>query len=198
MKYSRLILLVGVALLLAQVSFAQGTIDPSVLLGGGGGTCSPFVGTMDNPFVFSPTSNTFTIPITSAGCIDDFQNGFAVPLESLVFTIGTTFDNEVGLSCGFTATNTFFTVATPSTPTPGATSCTYSGPPPVPVTIGSIGPGAIWGQTAIGFTSGGTPLGELLVTVSTVPEPGTLLLLGTGLCGLGALRKRLKGFKTTI
>jgi hypothetical protein len=39
---------------------------------------------------------------------------------------------------------------------------------------------------------------DLAWTTAPVPEPGTLILLGTGLAAVAASRKRLKGAKPVV
>ena len=182
LRWLLVLILLGLS---STAALADGVPDPKATMGGGG-TCA---GTE----TFSETSFTQSFTGLQIGCENDFQNnilvgGDGVTLNMLVVNITSAFTGT--LTCaifegsplsGFTPTG--------SSPT----SCTYSrleGDP-------GIGSGAIYSLQFDNDIVGGGTFGSfvditLAQTVISAPEPGTMLLFGTGLAVLGLGRKRFK------
>lgn len=183
MKPLRFFLSACLLLMGASAVFADAVPpDPKITMGGGG-SCT------ESPFSENSLTQSFTGLHT--GCINDFTNNipggeFGITLTQLVVNVTSPFTGAI--SCAVTDTNT-------GGPSPlhgftpngsSATSCTFF---------------ELEGDTGIttGLTYGllfDTNFGSLvditLAQTVITPEPATMLLLGVGLAGLLAVRKRLK------
>jgi hypothetical protein len=210
-QFSHFLGFLAVALFLLSVgSVAKAdAVDPQVGLGGSG-SC----------FTINQTSTSQTQEGAPTGCIIDITNSIpGATLTSVTITILTPFLGEGlpgNLTCQVYANQSGFGSPSPfsiGTPNAAGDACTFTGPPvndtnpPItsvlaavlPPPTGGVGPNGVYG---VELGSGGLPfrdpttgsvLSSLNIRLSaTVPEPGTMLLLGTGLVALIASKKRLK------
>ena len=177
MRPTRLVVLGVLIAVAACVSFAQTPIDPGIGLGGTG-SCAT-LGSFDQ------TSLTQTFTVNSSGCIVDISND--IPGATLIsITITVPADSVTGpLSC-FTFFGDEGTKPFAGTPVLSGDSCTFSGPPGFD---DAVLPGGAYG---LELTSFSTQTLSITVAATATPEPGTMLLLGTGLAALVAVRKRRK------
>ncbi len=210
-RYILSFLAVALALLFTGSFAKANTVDPRVDMGGGGTTCPGSNVTLTN------LSQSFEGIQT--GCVFDITSMVGT-LTSLTVTISDAFVGQgtVGnLTCGFgTVSDGFgptspFSVGAASNAGAG-NACTFSGPPmpaPSPITFallttdGSGTPlyGMDLGAEGDPFVNPttGLPYAFLNITLSaTVPEPGTLLLLGTGLVALIPKKKWFKAAKHLV
>jgi hypothetical protein len=172
MKLHRAILVV--ALVFLPVAVALGSpIDPGIGLGGGG-TTNIFNETgaiLMGSVTTNNLGNATIFVMNNTRITLPFITVSATPLTGM-------------LSCTLLSSQTFFGTAQAS----GPNSCNFSGPF-IPLTSDGIPNGV---EYSLAFTSF-QPNTNLSFSVSTVPEPGTMLLVGAGLAGLVARRRRLKG-----
>ena len=190
-RFSYILSFLAVALfLLVAASAAKADLaDPKIVLGPTGSQntfnqSACFASTTDNCFF---TSDAAGDPVT----IDIFNDLITGDSDTPAFIIQDTItiDATIGpLMCqadSETAPNW--------TGTPSGNSCIYMG--------GFISPGNKYGWTFSLFPAGTFPFhlnARTSTTAPTVPEPGTIVLLGTGLVSaFGASRKRLKGALTS-
>jgi len=169
----------------STVALADG-IDPKIVLGPTGSQ-STFSQTQCHAGTDSQVSGCqfITTGPTDSVTIDIFNNLESFIVQDTV-TLRTAFSGL--LSCAGNTETAPGWVGTTST---DGQSCIFTG--------GFISPGFTYGLTFSLFDAG-TYLFDLSEVTSptapSVPEPGTIILLGTGLAAVAAGRKRLKGSST--
>jgi hypothetical protein len=178
-RTARLLSLICLFLVSASVCLADGSPgDVHVTLGGTGtiyATCSnsnnvPVLGCIENGGPLTITANL----LGGLGTVD-ITNETGGTFPNYVITFLTL---ETPISCSLDSTGqTFFTTATAV----GGNSCVFSGTP---------GDG-INNFVQFGITIDGGVNGINTFTAGPSPEPGTLLLLGTGLFALGRRRAKV-------
>jgi PEP-CTERM motif len=186
-KLSYLFVLCALIVLCARVTQAT-PVDPKIGLGGGGSCAS---------FSQNTSSQSFTLGAGQLGCIVDFTNNIpGATLTFLTVTVNTPFAGLLSCAIDLTQPNGVspFSVAQQTAPN----ACTFSGPPAFP---DAVLPGGLYG-VQFGYpglmfqtcdTQGVcTNLTSLKITLTTVPEPASIALIGTGLLALVAGRKRLR------
>jgi len=195
MKIVRLLILALAVLVFSGVALAD-TFDPKIVLGPTGSTIYP------NQTDCAPSNiGSCFLPVDSTGFgIADITNNVGATIISDTVTIPfLAFFNR-------DSTPPVLSCATDSETAPGWTgtavgnSCVFTG--------GTIASGVQYGLTFLGFcptpacstdpNSPTTVQFDLAWTTAPVPEPGTLILLGTGLAAVAASRKRLKGAKPVV
>jgi hypothetical protein len=175
-------LTVALFLLLTGSVAKADLVDPKILEGGGGScTTTPI----------QETSLTQVFNGLQTGCINDFQNQITsgggsgddqeegITIHTLVVTVG---GGPFSLTCELGPN-----LPAPLAGTPfqsGPSSCTFFGD-----SIKHSGIVGLFFDTNFGTTVNVTVGASQNINT---PEPATLLLLGTGLTALAAIRKRLK------
>lgn len=179
-RFSHIPSFLAVALFLLCVgSAAKATpIDPEIILDGSG-SC---------PGTQFQTSFTQAFLGLQTGCTIDFRQliGQGVILHTLVVNVTSPFNGQISCMNGpFSPLQGTPVVSSPR-------SCTFSDPP---TSSGSIGFNTTY---SLFFGTNFGPTVDIILAQQVVPEPATLLLLGTGVVALLANRKRLKALKDLV
>ncbi len=185
MKLFHVVLVAGLMVLFASVGYAQTPIDPGIGLGGTG-TCEGCF------FTQSGATLTGSVPLDQFGNQTiDITNATGEILPFVTITIPTAEVNGP-LSCFLYpydgSGDLYFD---PTQTVTGSNFCTFSGPQTTLI-LDAVPVGVTYGVEFHQFT----PSSTLDFTITTVPEPGTVLLLGTGLAAFVARRKWRKGIQS--
>jgi hypothetical protein len=169
----------------SSAALATGIPDPKILLGPTGTNFSysqSACQASEFPTCF------FTTDGTGMAVIDITNDLEAFIVQDTVTVYNSDDTLVAGLTCAVnTETAPGWTAANAT-----ANPCVFNG--------GFISPGFKYGLTASLFANNTTYLFDLReVTAATIPEPGTIILLGTGLAAVAAGRKKgLKGAKHLV
>jgi hypothetical protein len=208
-RFSHILSFLAVALfLLSAGSVAKAnTVDPKSGYGGGGSCNDPA-----NPLLLSAFTGDGS-SITTFNCPLDFRNDLGFDIGSLTMTILTSFvGGPDSLSCIIDPNQGpggAFSLPAFNTAVHNGSSCIYSGAGPLPnnnpgpsllalVLVQPMAPGVLangalfsmqWGYPDAPFAESSL---DVRMSASPAPEPGSLILVGTGLTALALRRKSLK------
>ncbi len=199
-RFSHILSFLTVALFLLSIGSTAkaNVVDPQIGLGGGGSTLMTTQSACT--ISISDESCTFAVDANGNG-IADITNDLGATIVSDTVNVSSAFVG--GLTCAIDPENSFgFNSAVAA-----GTTCTFS---EVPIGLFSILNGQLYGLHFSGFCPDGgcssDPNNPTFLTFalraitepSPVPEPSTILLLGTGLVTLIANRNRLKAAKHLV
>jgi PEP-CTERM motif len=173
-------LFIALFLLSTGTAAKADSTDPQILLGPtGSNPCSAgdFSCTQTN---CSPQFFACTLTLTNGSGTADILNDTGQFIIQDVVKVLSGFTG--GLSCAVGDDAPGWSTPTPS---PTGNSCTFVG--------GFISPGFTYGLTFGSFTGNAVSFETIGTTVPTVPEPGTMTLLGTGLALILLSRTKVNG-----
>lgn len=173
-KLTYALVFMALAMLSARSTRSQTLPNDPRIGGGGTGSCMTIQQNSSSLDVTVPT-----------GCVVDFVNDLGTTLTFVTVTLDPTeFTGSLSCIIDFSRDDGFspFSTATLSSPN----SCTFSGGATEDAVPPHGGLGVQFGYPDAPFSSS-----TLDVKVSTVPEPGSLALIGTGLAAFVARRRKL-------
>jgi hypothetical protein len=187
MKIACIGALVCALLLFTSAAFAD-SVDPRVGLGGTGSTFASCSESPTDPTCIQtgPTISGSVMVDNNGDAIVDVMNSTGQLLPSVTVTISSSIASA--LTCELEEGQNFFGSAELT----ASNACTFSGPPGENQTAG-IPDGVTYGVYFFTWPADAT----VDFTVSSpVPEPGSLLLLGSGLIALAFTSKRIAFFRS--